>query len=411
MEPDTVSTPKINRNTFKIGSGDLQQQVASNTKRIRVISTMLKSSRRGRSTEGLTPQATNIQQSLEQSNLILADIAIQLQQDFDSREQIQNRLLQKNREDQLELRRRNKEEDIEYQKSEKKITKSTKKIKGPLDGLFKTIGKILLLFGGLVLIKTLLKPGVVDGILNSQKFEQAKTVLDVVFKKLTDGMKLIVAVGGVLLGMKLVKTLATILAVGKGFLVLLANPFILAGIGLLYAASMQGLGKTEKDVIKELENMGGFSKENRQKLIERLEAEKEKMNITNLTGKAEADRKIRFLETGGYGYDFSGKPTKTFDFSNIDQLTKLDDFDKFLLSLDNDVNVNDYKRNDNNAKITTINIEGETVDLTGGGKKGTLDASNNQSATTTPYIASVDDKNYKIKEFAEIAGFSDSVYG
>jgi len=94
VEPDTVSTPKINRNTFKIGSGDLQQQVASNTKRIRVISTMLKSSRRGRSTEGLTPQATNIQQSLEQSNLILADIAIQLQQDFDSREQIQNRLLE-----------------------------------------------------------------------------------------------------------------------------------------------------------------------------------------------------------------------------------------------------------------------------------------------------------------------------
>ena len=176
MEPDTVSTPKINRNTFKIGSGDLQQQVASNTKRIRVISTMLRSSRRGRSTEGLTPQATNIQQSLEQSNLILADIAIQLQQDFDSREQIENRLLQKNREDQLELRRRNKEEDIEYQKSEKKITKSTKKIKGPLDGLFKTIGKILLLFGGLVLIKTLLKPGAVDGILNSKKFEQAKTV-------------------------------------------------------------------------------------------------------------------------------------------------------------------------------------------------------------------------------------------
>ena len=411
MEPDTVSTPKINRNTFKIGSGDLQQQVASNTKRIRVISTMLKSSRRGRSTEGLTPQATNIQQSLEQSNLILADIAIQLQQDFDSREQIQNRLLQKNREDQLELRRRNKEEDIEYQKSEKKITKSTKKIKGPLDSLFKIIGKILLLFGGLVLIKTLLTPGAVDGILNSDKFKQAKTVLDVVFKKLADGMKLIVAVGGVLLGMKLVKTLATILAVGKGFLVLLANPFILAGIGLLYAASMQGLGKTEKDVIKELENMGGFSKENRQKLIERLEAEKEKMNITNLTGKAEADRKIRFLETGGYGYDFSGKPTKTFDFSNIDQLTKLDDFDKFLLSLDNDVNVNDYKRNDNNNKINYIDMAGEEFNLSDVGKRGTLETSNNQSATETPYIAAVDSKNYKIKEFAETAGFYDSVYG
>ena len=68
MEPDVVSNqPKINRNTFKIGSGDLQQQVANNTKRIRVISTMLRSNRR-RSADGLSPQATNIQQSLEQLN-------------------------------------------------------------------------------------------------------------------------------------------------------------------------------------------------------------------------------------------------------------------------------------------------------------------------------------------------------
>ena len=104
MEPDTVSTPKINRNTFKIGSGDLQQQVANNTKRIRVISTMLKGNRR-RGAEGLSPQATNIQQSLEQSNLILADIAIQLEADFTDRKNKEKLLLLRNREEKLELRR------------------------------------------------------------------------------------------------------------------------------------------------------------------------------------------------------------------------------------------------------------------------------------------------------------------
>ena len=53
MEPEVTNQPKINKNTFKIGSGDLQQQVANNTKRIRVISTMLRSNRR-RSADGLS---------------------------------------------------------------------------------------------------------------------------------------------------------------------------------------------------------------------------------------------------------------------------------------------------------------------------------------------------------------------
>ena len=145
MEPDVVSNqPKINRNTFKIGSGDLQQEVANNTKRIRVISTMLRSNRR-RSADGLSPQATNIQQSLEQSNLILADIAVQLEADFQDRENRERRLLLRNRQEKLELRRRNIEKDIEYKKTEKKITKSNNKIKGPLAGLCGAIGKILLL--------------------------------------------------------------------------------------------------------------------------------------------------------------------------------------------------------------------------------------------------------------------------
>ena len=184
MEPDVVSNqPKINRNTFKIGSGDLQQQVANNTKRIRVISTMLRSNRR-RNADGLSPQATNIQQSLEQSNLILADIAIQLEADFQDRENREKRLLLRNRQEKLELRRRNIEEDLEYKKTEKKITKSSNKIKGPLQGIFKTIGKILLLFGGLVLIGALLKPGAISNITNSKQFQNAKVALETTFEVL-----------------------------------------------------------------------------------------------------------------------------------------------------------------------------------------------------------------------------------
>ena len=78
-------------------------------------------------------------------------------------------------------------------------------------------------------------------------------------------------IGGVILGMKLVSTLATIYAVGKGFIAIMANPIVLAGLGILIAMGMQGLGKGEREVIDELEAMGGYSEENRNELIRRLQ--------------------------------------------------------------------------------------------------------------------------------------------
>ena len=408
MEPDVVSNqPKINRNTFKIGSGDLQQQVANNTKRIRVISTMLRSNRR-RSADGLSPQATNIQQSLEQSNLILADIAIQLEADFQQRANTEKRLLLKNRQEKLELRRRNIEEDLEYKKTEKKITKSSNKIKGPLQGIFKTIGKILLLFGGLVLIGALLKPGAISSIVESKQFQNAKVALEATFEVLTKNMKAILVVAGAIVGLKIASTLAAIVKVGAGLLAILANPLVLAGIGILYAAAKQGLGKDEKDVIEELEKMGGFSKENREKLIERLKAEKEKMIPTNLVGKAEADRKIRFLETGGYGYDFKGNPTNYFDFENIDELTELNDFDKFMLDFDPNYEVKNLKKGKNN-NISMIDVPGETIDMRNN-KKQFVETPSGSSATNVAYVNPINPNNKYMNEFPNVAGFNDSVY-
>ena len=52
--------------------------------------------------------------------------------------------------------------------------------------------------------------------------------------------------------------------------------------------------------------MGGITKENRDKLLEEVIAEKEKMNFTNIVGKSEADRIIRFLQTGEYGFGGEG---------------------------------------------------------------------------------------------------------
>ena len=415
MEPDVVSNqPKINRNTFKIGSGDLQQQVANNTKRIRVISTMLRSNRR-RSADGLSPQATNIQQSLEQSNLILADIAVQLEADFQDRENRERRLLLRNRQEKLELRRRNIEKDIEYKKTEKKITKSNNKVKGPLSGIFGAIGKILLLFGGLVLLKTLIVPGNLKKIINSETFQNAKAALESTFAFLTKNLKGILIIAGAFLGLKLLATLAAIVKVGAGILAILANPLLIAGIGILMAAGMQGLGKSEKEVLKELENMGGYSKENRDKLIEKLKEQKENLSpLQKMQGVGkEIDARILFLEKGLYGQGLSMENKKEFDWSSIEDAETLSGYENFMLNFETDkTNMKNNKDlvKDNNSKVTKIEIEGETIDLRQNNKKQFNESPSETSATNVALVNPVDNNNRYMSEFAEVAGFNDSIF-
>ena len=412
MEPEVTNQPKINKNTFKIGSGDLQQQVANNTKRIAAVSVLLKSNRRGNAKQ-LTPTVSNLQETLAESNLILADIAIQLQQDFDSQELREQRLLQKSKEDKLELKRTNKEKDIEYQKTEKKITKTTNKVKGPLDAVFGFLKNILLLFGGLVLVKTLLGTqagkNLITKITSSEKFQQAKATLDIIFDNLKKGLQAVLVIGGVILGMKLVSTLATIYAVGKGFIAIMANPIVLAGLGILIAMGMQGLGKGEKQVIEDLENMGGFSKENRDKLIEKYKEDRKNLNPLEFGKRSELTEKIRFLEEGKYGY---GKGTKFFDFENLEELNALSDVDKLMLNFDPNydptLGMRKNKKNGNDVKV--VEMPGETIDLTGNNNGETDFAKSNVKGTNVEIASSVDVNNRYVSEFPITAGFDDSVY-
>ena len=398
MEPDVVSNqPKINRNTFKIGSGDLQQQVANNTKRIRVISTMLRSNRR-RSADGLSPQATNIQQSLEQSNLILADIAVQLEADFQDRENTERRLLLRNRQEKLELRRRNIEQDIEYKKTEKKITKSNNKVKGPLSGIFGAIGKILLLFGGLVLLKTLIQPGNISKIINSETFQNAKAALEQTFEVMTKNMKTILIIAGAIVGLKLAATIVTIVKVGAAFLAILSNPAVIAGLGLLLSFfALSNIGKkvfdakvdtAEKSVNKLKEE--GLDEGNAQILTE-------KSGIPNLDGK-------NILE--GYGPptttniegDIGGNSLAPFFFNQ--------DINKQLINQKND----NLKKENNNSKMTKIEIEGETINLTKNNKKEFNENASELSATNVALVNPVDVNNRYMSESPEVLGFNDSIF-
>ena len=88
------------------------------------------------------------------------------------------------------------------------------------------------------------------------------------------------------------------------------------------------LPSVESRVIAELTRMGGITKENRDKLLEEVVAEKAKMNFTNIVGKSEADRIIRFLQTGQYG--FGGKGPRVYEPMRL----LIDDFEAAAFSND-----------------------------------------------------------------------------
>ena len=400
MEPDTVSTPKINRNTFKIGSGDLQQQVANNSRKITILSNVIRNSRSDIG-KRITPEKNSIQETLSESNLILADIAIKLQEDFQSREQREKFLLQKSRSEKLELRRQNAEEELETQKTEKRIVKSTKKIKTPLDGLFNAIGKILLLFGGLTLIKTLINNK--DNISNffgseqnQKRFKQVKETLDVVFDTLTKNMKSILVVGGALLGLKLVSTLASVLAIGSSFLAIMSNPVVIAGLGLLF--TFFALSKIGKKVFDAKVDAAESS-------VEQLKEDgldegtarilTEKTGLKNVNGD-------NILE--GYGF-----PTTT----NIEGDIGGNSFAPFFLNQDinkqliNQKNNNLKKENKKDGNVTIVELPGEITDLR---EQKIFETPNGINATQVAYVPSTDSYNKYLSEFPILSGFSDTIY-
>ena len=178
---------------------------------------------------------------------------------------------------------------------------------------------------------------------------------------------------------------------------ILSNPILFAGIGIIAAAAMQGLGRGEKQTLDELEKMGGFTQENRNKLIEKLKEQKSNLTpLEKLQGVGdEINERIKFLETGEYGY---GKNPKVFDFSSIEKMKSLSNFDKSLLSIDDD-NLGGVEFQD----MPPIDMRNE--------KKGDRYLEPGGSAATKVLpVTSFNGMNNYMKETPSLFGFSDLVY-
>ena len=397
MEPDTVSTPKINKSTFSFG-GSLMKRVSNNERKITVLKNIIQTQRNNIG-EKITPKMSSLQESLMVTNEVLVDIARQLEQDFDSRVVEKKSLLQKNRAERLEIRRQQVlEEKAENKQTEKTVKTAARKTIKPLGNIFGKVFELIKILGTGILVNAVV--GNFDkiiGFFRGDTFNNIKERLSTAYKQITKFMGALVKLGTGFINLELAVTVAKVVAVGAGIMAILSNPILFAGIGIIAAAAMQGLGRGEKQTLDELEKMGGFTQENRNKLIEKLKEQKSNLTpLEKLQGVgSEINERIKFLETGEYGY---GKDPKVFDFSSVEKMKSLNTLDKLRLTLDDDslggVEIQELPPIDMREQKKADRY------LEPGGSTGTKVAS----------VSSFNGMNNYMKETPSLFGFSDLVY-
>ena len=248
--------------------------------------------------DALRADVQSLRQEQNEAAEIIGDIGNALATDFANRiteEKAQNTKLNKER---SKLRQQQAEKSVEKSLF-KPETKSTSPLgKNAFGGTKGIFGKIFTFLSTIV-------AGI--GITSTIEWmkDNGKDLKDV-FDGIAKHWKWIAAGLGALIAIDVALKIATVVSALAGVVALLSNPLIWVGIGLIIAATSTGVGKKQKEVLSELDAMGGPTKENRMLMIARL---KDQLNPksdnyiwpTNIVGRQEIESKIRFLESGNYG--------------------------------------------------------------------------------------------------------------
>ena len=273
----------------------------------------------------LSPQSS-VTDTLVETNKILVEIQQQIAIAFGMRNAEEKEKKENLKEERSRRRLRLREGALEsVKKIGGAIKKTAKFVASPFKGFFDKILEFISLLG--------LGIGA-NAIFKWFEKKENREKLKKFFKIIVSNWKLIrnilgVIGGAILLG-KIMGIVGAITGAVKFFGGLLLNPMFVAGIGVIMAAAMQGLGPQEKALIKELEDMGGLTDENREKLIQKYEDYRKDykknpfkyplITARNLTGEVdrEVEERIRFIKTGEF--DYGGKKM-TFDFGFGDFIT------------------------------------------------------------------------------------------
>ena len=392
MEPDTVSTPKINKSTFSFGSGSLMKRVANNEKKITVLKNIIQTNRSNIG-EKITPKMSSLQESLMVTNEVLVDIARQLEEDFDSRVDEKKLLLQKSRSEKLEIRRQNFEERLETKKTEKTVATAARKTIKPLGNIFSKIFSLVKILGtGLLINYVVGNFDKIIGFFSGDTFKNIQAKLTQAYQLINKHMGLIVAVGAGLVALSLAGTIANIVSVGSGLLAILTNPVVLAGLGIL--VSFAALSKIGKEVFDaKVEGAENSVDELKKEGLDQGTAE----ILTDLASPKDLDGN-RILE--GYG-----PPTTT----NIDGDIGGNSFFPFMLNQDLNKEKN-LKLNDDND-VSSVEIqELPPIDMREQKKADRYLEPGGSTGTKVVSVASFNGMNNYMKETPSLFGFSDLVY-
>ena len=200
--------PKINRSTFKIGSGDLVNKVANNEKKITTLKNIFKA-QRIEIGEKITPKVNTVQEALISTNIILTDIATSLEKDYSDRIKEQKDLLKRENKLKLQEQRDRKEGELE---TVKKVGGFLKKTTSPIIKPFSSIFDKLLSFGKILLIGVGLN-NAIKWLSNPKNMKAVENLFDKALNNLGLTATLVggTLVGGFILANKLLKGILTLL--------------------------------------------------------------------------------------------------------------------------------------------------------------------------------------------------------
>ena len=253
--------------------------------------------------DALRADVQSLRQEQTETSEIIGDIGNALATDFANRiteEKAQNTKLNKER------------SKLRQQQAEKSVEKSLLKPETKSAG---TLGKNAFggtkgIFGKIFTFLATIVSGI--GITSTIEWmkDNGKDLKDV-FDGIAKHWKWIAAGLGALIAIDVALKIATVVSALAGVVALLSNPLIWVGIGLIIAAAHQGVGNPEKAVLKDLEAMGGYTKENRMLLMAQKQSlineEMSKPWLMRRPGLIKnLERDINFLDTGEFGYGFDG---------------------------------------------------------------------------------------------------------
>ena len=403
MEPDTVKTPKIKKDTFKIGSGNLVSRVANNEKKITTLKNIFKA-QRIEIGEKITPKVSNLELSLNETTNILKLVTEKLSMDMSQRLQDQKALFDAQRKQNID----DKNSSVEKKLEEKKKLKIGNKIG-------KTVIKPFVnIFDQLLELATILGTGLIGtNLIGKLGDEDFTTKLTNIFDWTVKNWKAIAIGAGVIGTIFAVGVIGSFISGASLVFGILTNPILLAVIGTILAVKgFIDLQKNNKprgeSIIENAEKNGKkLSEANKKRILDIGQDYDTTMGGFNITpGSLQAGFNPQYAKLFGDLTFNSIKNLFGADRVNLEEVTKnvpinLVEFQKKSIELKN------LNKQNNGGKTTFVNLD--DIDATSD-RQQLIAEMNTTPATAVPDIESINPYNPYMEEVPDLFGFADIIY-